>query len=113
DGPQALADNRQIKHVLVALAQLALWRGQPFILCFDQVDNLDTEQAAALARFLEALLDSAPNVLVITAGVQETLLGWREAGVIQASAWDRLAQVEVSLQRIPAAVGRWLVTERP
>jgi AAA ATPase domain len=112
DEPQALADNQQIKHVLVALAHLALWRGQPLILCFDQVDNLDTDQAAALARFLEALLDSAPNVLVITAGVQETLIGWREAGVIQASAWDRLAQVEVALQRIPAAVGRWLVTER-
>jgi AAA ATPase domain len=110
--PYALADNQQIKQVLVALAQLALWSRQPFVLCFDQVDNLDVEQAAALARFLEALLDSAPNLLVVTAGIQSTLVGWREAGVIQASAWDRLAQFPLALQRVPAADGRKLVARR-
>src|SRR5206468_3742309 len=68
--PAALADNQQIKQVLVALTQLTAWRGQPFVLCFDQVDNLDVEQAAALARFLEALIDSSPNLLVVTAGIQ-------------------------------------------
>jgi hypothetical protein len=101
--PVALADNQQIKQVLVALSQLALYRRQPFLLCFDQVDNLDTEQAAALARFLEALIDSAANLFVVTAGIQASLLDWRRAKVIQDSAWDRLAQFEVGLQRISVA----------
>ncbi len=60
DEPAALADNQQIKQVLVALSRTALSRGRPFLLCFDQVDNLDDDQAAALSRFLEALIDSAP-----------------------------------------------------
>jgi hypothetical protein len=112
DLPVALEDNQQIKHVLVALSQLALLRGQPFILCFDQVDNLDPEQAAALARFLEALIDSAPNLLVVVAGVQATLFQWRQQKVIQDSAWDRLAQFEIGLHRVPATEARALVAAR-
>lgn len=108
----ALADNQQIKQVLVALTQLAQCRGQPFVLCFDQVDNLDTEQAAALSRFLEALLDSSPNLLVVTAGVQATLLSWRQVKVIQDSAWDRLTQFEIALQRISPAQGADLILAR-
>jgi hypothetical protein len=85
DEPVALADNQKIKQVLVALTQMALWRGQPFLLCFDQVDNLDREQVAALARFLEALIDSAANLLVVTSGVQATLMEWLGDKLIQAS----------------------------
>jgi hypothetical protein len=110
--PMALEDNQRIKQVLVALTQLAAWRRQPFVLCFDQVDNLDEEQMAALARFLEALIDSSPNLLVVTAGIQASLVRWREEHVIQASAWDRLAQFEIPLHRISAAAGRQLVGER-
>jgi hypothetical protein len=95
--PIALADNQQIKHVFVALARLAAAAGKPFLLVFDQVDNLDAEQVSALARFLEALIDSAPNLLVVTTGIQTTLLRWREGGVITDSAWDRLAQVTIQL----------------
>jgi hypothetical protein len=98
--PVALVDNQQIKQVLVALTRLAASRHRPFLLAFDQVDNLDVEQAAALSRFLEALIDSSPNLLVITAGVQATLVEWHEQRVIQQSAWDRLAQEEVALQRL-------------
>jgi hypothetical protein len=107
-----LADNQQIKQALVALTQLARWRGQPFVLCFDQVDNLDREQMAALARFLEALLDSSPNLLVVIAGIQATLLRWRDERVIQDSAWDRLAQFTVSLQRVPVAEARQILAAR-
>jgi hypothetical protein len=81
-------------------------------LCFDQVDNLDPEQVGALTRFLEALLDSAANLLVVTAGVKATLLDFRQAKVIQDSAWDRVAQVELSLQRITPAEARQLVRVR-
>jgi len=98
--PIALTDNQQIKQVLVALTRLAVCQQRPFILAFDQVDNLDTEQFAALSRFLEALIDSSPNLLVITAGIQTTLLHWHEQGVIQDSAWDRVSQLQVQLGRI-------------
>jgi hypothetical protein len=111
DAPVALADNQQIKQVLLALSQLALYRRQSFLLCFDQVDNLDEDQVAALARFLEAVLDGAPNLLVVTAGVQATLVAFR-AQVIQASAWDRLAQFEIGLHRIRVPEGRQLVAAR-
>jgi hypothetical protein len=112
DRPVALADNQQIKQVLVAVARMALSRKQPLVLCFDQMDNLDTDQAAALARFLQALLDSASNLLVIVAGIQASLLQWRGAKVIQDSAWDRLGQFEIPLQRISVPEGRALVTAR-
>jgi hypothetical protein len=112
DEPVGLADNQQIKQVLIALMRLAQSAHQPFLMCFDQVDNLDEEQMAALARFLEALLDAAPNLLVVTAGVQATLLHWRQARVIQESAWDRLAQFEVRLQRVSAPEAERIVAVR-
>ncbi len=100
DEPVALLDAQQIKQVLVALTLLAGCQSKPFILAFDQVDNLDDEQFASLARFLEALIDSSPNLLVVTAGIQASLVGWRDKKVIQDSAWDRLAQFQLPLHRI-------------
>ncbi len=100
DEPVAILDQEQIRQVLVALTRLAACQQWPFVLALDQVDNLDTVQFAALTRFLEALIDAAPNLLVITAGIQATLLSWREARVVQDSAWDRIAQVEVGLIKI-------------
>jgi hypothetical protein len=110
--PVALADNQQVKQVLAALTRLAAAAGRPFVLAFDQVDNLDADQAAALARFLEALIDGAPNLLVVTAGVQPTLLHWREDRVIQESAWDRLAQFQVQLHRLSAVEALEVVRAR-
>jgi hypothetical protein len=112
DDPTALEDNQQVKQVLVALTQLAAAARRPFVLALDQVDNLDTEQAAALARFLEALIDSSPNLLVVTAGIQASLLRWREQGVLQHSAWDRVAQVEVALHRLSTAEATAVVRSR-
>ncbi len=112
DEPVGLADNQQVKQVLVVLARLAQSARQPLLLGFDQVDNLDDGQMAALARFLEALLDTAPNLLVVTAGVQATLLHWRQKGLIQESAWHRLAQFEVPLQRVSPADAERIVAAR-
>ncbi len=112
DEAVALFDTQQIKQVLVALTRLAGCQQRPFILAFDQVDNLDHEQFAALSRFLEALIDSSPNLLVITAGIQATLAGWREQRVIQDSAWDRLAQFQVPLHRISAEESEQIVRVR-
>jgi hypothetical protein len=108
----ALLDNQQIKQVLVELTRLAASQNRPFLLVFDQVDNLDEEQVAALARFVEALIDSSPNLLVVTAGVIDTLARWHQERVIQASAWDRVAQFEIILQRLEPAEAAAIVEAR-
>jgi hypothetical protein len=112
DDPVALADDQQVKQVLVALTRLAACRQRPFLLAFDQVDNLDADQFAALSRFLEALIDGSPNLLVVTAGIQASLLRWYEEKVVQESAWHRLAQLEVRLHRLTSAEALQLVHVR-
>jgi hypothetical protein len=108
----ALEDEQQVKQVMLALARLASCKGQPFVLALDQVDNLEPAQFAALARFLESVLDSARNLLVVTAGIQPTLMQWRQEGVIQASGWDRVGQTEVRLERLRATEAERLVLAR-
>jgi len=108
----AAPDAERARHVLVTLSHLAACKGRPFILAFDQVDNLDEEQFAALARFLEALIDAAPNLLVVTAGVQSTLQDWTQRRVVQESAWDRLAQSKLQVQRVRAAEAVQIVRAR-
>jgi hypothetical protein len=110
--PQALEDAQQLKQVLVALSRLALAQGRPFLLALDQVDNLEPEQFAALSRFLEAVLDLAVNMLVITTGVRPTLDRWRQEGVVQSSAWDRIGQFEIALLPLPSPQAERLVQAR-
>src|SRR5262249_14234867 len=62
--------------------------------------------------FLQALLDTAANLLVVTAGVQPTLQRWREVGVVQDSAWHRIAQETIHLSRITAGEARQVVQAR-
>ena len=112
DEPTGLVDGQQIKQVLVCLGQLALSVQRPLILCFDQVDNLDEDQAAALARFMEALIDGVPNLLLVTTGIQSSLLRWKDVRVIQDSAWDRIAQFEIFPQRLTAADAQRIVAAR-
>jgi hypothetical protein len=112
DQAVALADDQQIKLVLVALSQLASLRRVPFLLCFDQVENLAADQVTALARFLQAVLDSAPNLLVVTCGVQEQLAHWRAEGVVPIAAWDRIAQFELCLHRVNVRDARRIVQVR-
>jgi hypothetical protein len=112
EGPVALADNQHVKQVLVALTQLARAAGRLFLLCFDQVDNLDEEQVKALARFLHDLLDSAGNLLIVTTGVKHTLLGFQQRGVITETSWDRIGQFEVTLGRLRREHGYPLLRAR-
>jgi hypothetical protein len=107
-----LTDDQQVKQVLVALTQLALSRRQPFLLCFDQVDNLGTDRVTALAQFLHDLLDSAGNLLVIFCGVKQTLLGYQQARAIPEAAWHRLAQYRIDLLRIGTDEGRHILEAR-
>jgi hypothetical protein len=98
--PGAPADNQHVKQVLVALTQLARAARHLFLLCFDQVDNLDEEQVRALTRFLHDLLDSAGNLLIVTTGVQQTMLDYQRRGVITETSWDRVGQFKVPLGRL-------------
>jgi hypothetical protein len=105
-------DNQHVKQVLVALAQVARAAGQLFLLCFDQVDNLDEEQVKALSRFLHDLLDSAGHLLIVTTGVKQTLLHFLQEGVITETSWDRIGQFEVALGRLRREQGWELLRAR-
>jgi hypothetical protein len=107
-----LADDQQVKQVMVALTQLARHRRQPFLLCFDQVDNLGPERVAALAQFLHDLIDSAGNLLVVLSGVKQTLLGYAREGVIPEATWHRLAQHQIDLPPIGKVEGRHILERR-
>jgi hypothetical protein len=111
-GAVALVDDQHIKQVLFALCQLSLYRKQPFILCFDQVDNLDAEKLGALARYLHALLDSSGNLFVLLSGVQDTLVRQRKEGVISESSWDRLGKEEIPVQRVTRSDGQRILAAR-
>ncbi len=112
DGPVQIEDAQQIKQVLVALSRLTAACEQPFILAFDQVDNLEDQQASALVRFLEAVIDSSRNLLAVTAGIQPSLVRWHDHGVIQHSAWDRLAQIQLQLPSLTPGQARQLLEVR-
>jgi hypothetical protein len=107
-----LEDNQHVKQVLVALTQLARVGGRQFLLCLDQVDNLDEEQVRSLSRFLHDLLDSAGNLLVVTTGVRQTLLGFLKRGVITETSWDRIGQFEIALGRLRREQGWELLRKR-
>jgi hypothetical protein len=110
--PVMLKDDQDVKNVLTALTRLARVSGQPFVLCVDQVENLDPEKLKPLARFLHALLDHAANLLVITSGVKQTLLSYREEDVIPEAAWDRIAQYKVDLKRVRREDARKILEAR-
>jgi hypothetical protein len=110
--PVMLRDDQEVEQVLKALSRLALLGGQPFILCVDQVDNIDPDKLKSLARFLHALLDHTPNLLVISSGVKQTLLTYSQDGVIPEAAWDRMAEYKVDLKRIPRQDARKILEVR-
>ena len=108
----SLVDDQHIKLVLVTLSQMALFAEQPLVLCFDQVENLSAEQMTAQSRFLQALLDCAPNLLVITCGLMESLRNWHDTNVIHEACWDRLAQFDIALLPVSAHEARQIVQVR-
>jgi hypothetical protein len=88
----AVLDDYPVVRLLVALGEIARGCGQPFIICLDQVEVLDEEQIHRLSKFLHVLLDRAKNLLLVTSGVQETLLQLVERKAISEAAWNRLRQ---------------------
>lgn len=88
----AVVDDYPVTRLLVTLGEIARGCGQPFIVCLDQVEVLDEEQIHRLSKFLHVLLDRSKNLLLITSGVQETLVQLVERKAISKAAWDRISQ---------------------
>lgn len=107
-----LADDVGIEGVFRVLATLARASDRVFVLCVDQVDNLVGEQVTALAAFLHALVDHTRNLVIVTSGVKQSMLGFAEQGIIPEAGWDRLAQYKVELRRIDAGRAREIVETR-
>jgi hypothetical protein len=112
DEPVMLRGDDEVEQVLLALFQLAHACGRPFVLCLDQVETLDADKLRSLSCFLQALIDHAVNLLVVFSGVQETVLGLKEANAIPAAAWDRIAGYEVPIERIFAEDARRIIEAR-
>ncbi len=100
------------ERVLAVLAGLGALAERPFILCLDQVDNLDAPAIAALTRFLHGVVDQVNNLVVITSGVKDSMLGFHDQGVIPRAAWDRMAQVKVELPMILPGEAKKIVAAR-
>ncbi len=107
-----LVHNQRIKKLFVAFTQIARMARQLFLVCFDQVDNLDENQIKPFSRFLHDLLDSAGNFLLVTTGVRQTLLNFLQTGVITETSWDRIGQVQITLDRITRSKARDLLLAR-
>jgi hypothetical protein len=110
--PAMIRDDQEAEQVLLALARLAFVSHQPLMLCIDQFENLDPDKIRPLSRFLHALLDHASNLLIITSGVKQTLLAYRDGDVIAEAAWDRIAEYKVDVNRISPSDSRKILEAR-
>lgn len=112
DEGSELPDDAGVATAFGVLARLSACDGRPFILCVDQVDNLDPEQVTSLTAFLHALLDRSENLMVVVSGVKDTMNRFQREGVIAQAAWDRLAQYRVELSKVSTEEGRRIVQDR-
>ncbi len=107
-----LRDEQEIAQVLLTLAQFAIFSNQPFVLCIDQVEIIDSDKVRTLVQFLHALIDRAENLLVITSGVKRTLLKFKEDFVIPEATWDRISRYTVDLLRVAGHEARKILEAR-
>lgn len=105
-------DLEQMKEVLKVLCQFAGFRQRSFILCFDQVDTLTTDQAKSWSATTHALLDICPRLLVVTSGVDNTFIGWARQTLIPQSSWDRIRQFSINLSGIDGEAARTMIQDR-
>ena len=105
-------DVEQMKEVLRALCQFAGFRNRSFILCFDQVDTLTEAQVQSWSATTHALLDICPRLLVVTSGVDDTLIQWTRQKLMSQSSWDRIRQFSIHLSGIDADAARLMIEDR-
>jgi hypothetical protein len=108
----SLRDDQDVELVLRVLTEMAHAASQPFVICIDQVDNLERDQLRALVRFLQVLIDHATNLVVVISGVQQTLLQLLKDGTIPQAIWDRITEQSVQLAMISPAEARRLLEAR-
>lgn len=108
----SLRDDQDIERVLRVLTEMAHAADQPFVICIDQVDNLQHDQLRALVRFIQVLIDHAANLVVVISGVQQTLHQLQVAGTIPQAAWDRITEQAVQLSMISPDEARRLLEAR-
>lgn len=108
----SVEDDARAEQILCTIFDLCRVGGHPFVLCVDQVDNLDDERFTALASFFHALLDHASNLLLVTSGVLESMLDFKQRGVIAFAAWDRLAQYQLRLAPVTPEQAREILAAR-
>jgi hypothetical protein len=107
-----LADGAAIERVFVVLAKLMRRAGKVIVLGLDQIDNLEPDQVRSLAAFVHALIDHAPNMLVLASGVKDTMLRFHSEQIIPQAAWDRMAQYQIELSPLRVEEARDVLVKR-
>lgn len=112
EGLLRLPDDLYVESVLLVLTEMAAAVNRPFVICLDQVDNLNPDHVQSLTRFLHALVDHSHNLLIVTSGVKQTIDFFREQAIITEAAWDRLASRKLQLHRISPLAARQILLAR-
>lgn len=111
DGCVRLQDNHQVEQVFLILAALCHVAGRSLLIVIDQVDNM-RESVGSLAEFCHALLDHCQNLLLVTAGVKETIKTMLDTGVISEAQRDRIAEKIIDLHQIEPRRAREILETR-
>lgn len=99
--------------VLADICRLAGKSGRLFVLCVDQIDTMRDDQLTALGHTLHLLVENAPNLFVVAAGVWDYLAQKIEGGVITEADADRLNYKQpVIVSRVKRDQARQLLRER-
>ena len=108
----AIPDDDGVLRTLDVIARLCGKAQRPFVLVIDQFDNLDEDRVSALSAFLHAMTDNSSNMAVVISGITESMLRFREDGIIADAAWDRLARFQIELSRISPEEGQAIIKAR-
>lgn len=111
DGLVRLRDNHQVEQIFLILAALCHVSGRALLIVIDQVDNM-RESVRSLAEFCHALLDHCQNLLLVTAGVKESIMAMFDSGLITEAQKDRIAQKAVDLHQISPRQAREIIESR-
>lgn len=112
EGLIRLSDDADIEQVLLIICEACWYAERALLVCLDQFDNLQPEQVRAFSQFLHALIDNSRNLLIVTAGVGQTLTAFHAERIITESQWDRIASHVIRLTLISQEQSRQLISER-
>jgi hypothetical protein len=111
DGLVRLQDNHQVEQVFLILAALCRLAGRSLLIVIDQVDNM-RESVSSLAEFCHSVLDHCQNLLLVMAGVKETIKTMLDTRVISEAQRDRIAEKIIDLHQIEPSQARAILETR-